>query len=277
MKYLLYCLPILTILSLLCSCEGIFDGIYDKVPDEEDPEVIIEGDTISGTLYVEANAWDEWFYIDFHAIRRAVTAVSEGEPIDSSCFQFDPYKIPTELTGEWDGKSRLCTYRFRVLTGGGLADNEYVSEVPIDPQPAPEAWDLAIHRNDCRTNGGSVLRTPYLVIESLPRNYEQFQKEMLSGLRDTAFCADTEVENAVFVDNSTMLSELVPCQAIHLNSVLSSWLVMSIPPFPPTFTHDDGVFLLRMNDGTVAALRLLNYVSPKNVKCCLTIQYKYPI
>lgn len=276
MKYLDKYLPLMSMLALLCSCEGLFDGLYDKVPDEEQPEVNVVGDTISGTLYIEASAWDEWYYIDFHALQQAMTAAHETGIVDSSQFVFEPYNIPTTLTGEWDGQSRLCTYRFRVLSGGGLNDNEYVSEVPTDPQPAPEAWDLAIHRNDCRTNGGSVLATPIPTIEMLPRSFERLQNELLLGGRDTTFCGDQPTENVIFVDNSTMLSELVPCQAIGVNNVLSSWLVMSIPPFPPTFSHDDSVFLLRMSDGTIAALRLLNYVSPKNVKCCLTIQYKYP-
>lgn len=261
---------------LLCSCEGIFGGIYDTIPDGDQPAIDVAGDTISGTLYVEANEWDEWFFIDFHALRAAMTAVGKGEPMDSSCLHFEPYKVPLTLTGEWDGKSRICTYRFRVLTGGGLDDNEYVSEMPTDVQPTPEAWDMAIHRNNNRTNGGAALETSYNSIASLPQSSALLLQEMAAIGKDTTFVKDIETENEVFVDNSTMLSELIPCQAIAVNRELSRWLEMHIPPFPPTFDHNDHVFLLRMADGTVAALQCTNYISSKNVKCCLTIGYKYP-
>lgn len=276
MRLIIERLLLISLLPLLCSCEGLFDGLYDELPDSQQPEVSVAGDTISGTLYVEANEWDEWFYIDLHAIRDAVTAASKGEPMDSSCFIFEPYKVPLTLTGEWDKKSRICTYRFRVLTGGGLSDNEYVSEIPTDAQPEPESWDLAIHRNNNRTRGGSALETTYSSLESLPQSSALLLQEMAAAGQDTAFMSDQETENEVFVDNSTMLSELIPCQAIAINRVLSRWLVMQIPPFPPTFEHNDHVFLLRMADGTVAALQCSNYISSKNVKCCLTVGYKYP-
>lgn len=277
MKYSIICLLLTTMLALLSSCEGLFDGIYDQVPEGEESEIEVAGDTISGTLYIEAPAWDEWFYVDLHALRQALTAAHQGEPLDTSLLTYKPYKIPTTLTGEWDQHSRICTYRFRVLTGMGLSDNDYVSEVPADPQPEPDSWDFAIHRNDCRTNGGSAFLTPYQSIGELPCGIKELMNKLNASGLDTTFVADEMRENVVFVDNSTMLSELIPCQAIEVNVVLSSWLVMSIPPFPPTFSHDDHVFLLRMSDGSVAALRLQNYVSAQNVNCCLTIQYKYPV
>jgi len=276
MKYINECLSLLALIVLLCSCEGILEGIYDKIPEGEEPTVEVAGDTISGTLYVEASEWDEWFYIDFHALRSAMTAFGKGEPMDSSCLLFEPYKIPMTLTGEWDKHSRICTYRFRVLTGNGLEDNEYMSEVPVDAQPAPEAWDMAIHRNNNRTHGGSALETPYLWLEQLPESSEELLRQMITTGFDTTFVADVASENEVFVDNSTMLSEFVPCQAIEVNPVLSRWLIMHIPPFPPSFDHNSHVFLLRMQDGTIAALQCTNYISAKNVKCCLTIGYRYP-
>lgn len=260
---------------LLTSCEGIMSGIYDEPPGGGS-SVVAVGDTISGSIYIEANHWDEWFYVDLHAIRDAVTAANAGEAMDSSCLRFDPYKVPRTLTGEWDGTSKIYTYRFRVLTGGGLDDNELLSTVEVDTQPEASSWDFAIHRNNNRTNGGAALETSYSSISELPVNSATLLKEMASAGKDTVFVADTYSEKDVWVDQSTMLQEIIPCQGIMINEVLSRWMIVELTTPPPIFHHNGHVFLLRMNDGTVAALRCANYISAKNVKCCLTIEYLYP-
>jgi hypothetical protein len=46
---------------------------------------------------------------------------------------------------------------------------------------------------------------------------------------------------------------------------------------PPAFTHNSNVFVVRLADGTYAAIRLKNYIGTTNRKCQLTIEYKYPI
>mgnify|MGYP004623850459 CR=1 FL=1 len=42
------------------------------------------------------------------------------------------------------------------------------------------------------------------------------------------------------------------------------------------FSLNNHVFILRLKDGTYAAIQLENYLSPKGVKCWMTINYKYP-
>ena len=260
---------------MLTSCEGIMSGIYDEPPGGGS-SVVAVGDTISGSIYIEANHWDEWFYVDLHAIRDAVTAANAGEAMDSSCLRFDPYKVPRTLTGEWDGTSKIYTYRFRVITGEGLDDNELLDVVEVDKQPEAPSWDFAIHRNNNRTNGGAALETTYSSMDELPVNSATLLNQMASAGKDTTFVGDIYTEMDVWVDQSTMLQEIIPCQSIMVNQVLSRWLTMKIPPMPPSFNHNGHVFLLRMNDGTVAALRCANYISAKNLKCCLTIEYLYP-
>ena len=196
--------------------------------------------------------------------------------MDSSCLHFEPFKVPMTLTGEWDGASKIYTYRFRVLTGGGLNDNELLNTIEIDTQPEAPSWDFAIHRNNNRTNGGAALETTYSSISELPVNSTTLLNQMASEGKDTAFVVDTYSEKDVWVDQTTMLQEIIPCQGIMVNEVLSRWLTMEIPPMPPSFHHNGHVFLLRMNDGTIAALRCANYISVRNVKCCLTIEYLYP-
>ena len=257
------------------GCEGILSNIYDE-PTERGTDIVTRDDTISGTLYVEANAWEAWYYVDLHAIREAVRRSHTGEAFDSACLHFEPYAVPRTLTGAWDGQSAIYTYMFRVLTGSGLDDNELLATEPTDAQPAPPTWDLAIHRNNVRTNGGSALETPYSSLSALPSTAQVLLDQLAKAGRDTTFTGDVWVETDVWVDQSTMLQETIPCQGIEVNEVLSRWTTMVIPPMPPSFRHNGNVFLLRMTDGSVAALRCANYISERNVKCCFTIEYIYP-
>jgi hypothetical protein len=89
--------------------------------------------------------------------------------------------------------------------------------------------------------------------------------------------ADEWNETDVWTVQDKMLLGLIGNQRMKVNNVLGNWLRMSIPPIPPVFTMNSHVFIVRFGDGTYAALRLKNYIGPTNVKCCLTIEYKYPI
>ena len=91
------------------------------------------------------------------------------------------------------------------------------------------------------------------------------------------FTEDEWTENAVWADQSQMLNCYIGSQGIRINNVLSSWLTVDLPPIPPAFTHNNHIFVLRLSDGTYAALQLANYLSPSGTKCFLTINYKYPI
>ena len=59
-----------------------------------------------------------------------------------------------------------------------------------------------------------------------------------------------------------MLLSLVPSQGINVNKVLSSWLEFKFN-VPPDYIHYKNVFILRLADGTYAALQLANYISPE--------------
>lgn len=271
-----YILPLILLCAMmLTACDGILSSIYDE-PFDKGPSVLSWGDTIRGSLYIEANEWDEWFYVDLHAIHEAVTAANDGEPMDSSCLHFEPYKVPTTLTGEWDGRSMIYTYLFRVLTGRGLEDFELLDGRETDTQPEAPSWDFAIHRNNNRTNGGAALETSFSSMDELPINSATLLNQMSSEGKDTAFVSDTYSDKDVWVDQTRMLQEIIPCQGIMINEVLSRWMIVELTTPPPIFHHNGHVFLLRMNDGTIAALRCANYISARNVKCCLTIEYLYP-
>ena len=94
--------------------------------------------------------------------------------------------------------------------------------------------------------------------------------ESSDAFRNMVFTEDEWTENEVWDNQDQMLMGYVPSQGIELNRVLSSWLCMDIPPMPPAFSMNNHVFILRLKDGSYAALQLENYLSPKGTKCYLT-------
>ena len=89
------------------------------------------------------------------------------------------------------------------------------------------------------------------------------------------FRSDEWSENEVWSSKEQMLLSLVPSQGININKVLSSWLAFKFN-VPPDYIPNKHVFILRLADGTYAALQLTDFISPEGKKCFLTINYKYP-
>ncbi len=244
-------------LSLLTACNGIFDDIYDK------PQPIIPS---RGQLLIDATSWTDWYYVDLPALH-ALSESDDENALLKAQTEFAAYPIPFSLTGSSDGRSGQYMYWFDVW-GEGIKKNEFREFTPCDAQPEPDSWSFAVHRNNVRTNGGAVYETQYKSMDELPESSEAFS--------NMKFTEDEWSENEVWDSQEQMLQCLVPSQGISINKVLSSWLSMKIPPMPPAFSLNNHVFILRLKDGTYAALQLENYQSSTGTKCWLTINYKYP-
>lgn len=243
----------------LSSCDGIFGGIYDEPPVEN-------CETAAGQLYVDASKWGYWHYIDLKAVSREVLA----DPSFNPSSLWSHYAVPLEETAGTAGEHApgIYTYWYDVF-GQGISKNEYRDFYPTEPQPAPEEWTIAVHRNNVRTNGGAVARTGYHSFDELPEG-----TRWLDGLE---FVPDEWNEKDVWTIQDRMLLGLIGNQGIEINSLLSSWLRIEIPPMPPAFTHGNDIFILRLADGSAAALQLEDYQSATGTKCCLTINYRYPL
>ncbi len=244
-------------LAALQSCNGIMDGIYDNPP-------AAPAATVDGQLYIDASDWAEWHYIDFPALARAVN--DDPEFNTSSLWSTYPVAMPGE--GSADGKSGIYTYWYDVF-GQGISVYEFRDHTPGPAQQAAENWTIAVHRNNVRTNGCAAAVTDYRNIDDLPTDAEY--------LESLHYEQDAWNETDVWVIQDHMLEGLIGNQGIEVNPVLSSWLEVKIPPMPPAFVLNDWVFVLRLPDGTYGALQLADYQSPRGVKCCLTINYRYPL
>lgn len=256
-------------LMMLTACNGLFDDIYDQ------PEPIVPA---KGQLVIDATSWTDWYYVDLEELHQLTTDGDE-EGLQRAQTEFQAYPIPMTATGEKDEteaghaaatqgkKAGQYMYWFDVF-GEGIKKNSFTNFTPTAGQTEPEKWTFAVHRNNVRTNGGAVLETTYTSMAELPESSE--------GFKNMKFTEDEWTENEVWDSQEQMLMSYVPSQGIEINKVLSSWLSMEIPPMPPSFSMNNHVFILRLKDGSYAALQLENYLSPKGEKCYLTINYKYP-
>lgn len=227
----------------LTACNGVIDGIYDEVPAAGQNEI-----------YVDATDWKKWHYIQF--------------TVNNSQFTVTSYDIPTEEVAEWDDKGTgIYTYWYDVL-GEGISKREFRGKYPTASQEEPEEWDIAIHRNNVRTNGGAVYQTSLTSIDDVSNS-------TIYALMP--FTEDEWNETDVWTIQERMTQGLVGNQGIKINNELGKWLTINIPPIPPTFNHNGNVFILRLKDGTYAALRLKNYKTPSGQNCGMTIEYRYPL
>lgn len=242
---------------MLMSCNGVFDEIYDK------PIEIIPA---KGEIVVDATSWTDWYYIDLQELQR-LTEQNDEEALIKAQTVFQAYPIPMTLTGESDDTTGQYLYWFDVF-GKGVENNEYRSFTPTDKQPEPDRWTIAVHRNNVRTNGGEVYETAFTSMDQLP--------ESSAAFANVKFSPDEWSECDVWDSQEQMLLGLVPSQGMKINKLLSSWLALKIPPMPPAYVKNNHVFILRLSDGTCAALQLEDYLSPSGKKCYLTINYKYP-
>lgn len=231
---------------LLTGCSGMFDDIYDEPLRDEALQLGFNSSESDGrfTLVLDARNYDEWIYIDLHK------QTLEKRP------------IPTSLTGEWDGKSVWTRYNVQGSRYKFLEDRR------VDTQSVPDEWDLAIHHFDVRTNGGRVLRTGYTSIDALPADATCFSGEQ--------FVPDEWTSHQCIVDFSGMFDYNIWYQASPVNMVLTEWVRMDFSTPPPKYEASRRVYLLRMEDGTMAALHMTSYMSQAGTKGILSIDIKYP-
>ncbi len=245
-------------LSLAASCDGVFGGIYD-----EDKGSTTE--VKPGQLYIDATSWNDWYYIDLDSL---VDLIDKGDDaaLQQAQTKFTPWPIPqTEDKEAMRDSSGMYTYWFDIF-GKGMSNYERRGYKPTAPQPEPEHWTFAVHRDNVRTNGGSAYETEYTSMDEVPEEAEAFA--------DKTFTPDTWSERDVWVDRAEMLNCIMGNQGIRINQVLSSWLAFNIPPIPPTYALNSHVMILRTKDGEYFALQLQDYMNSQGTTCWLRINYK---
>lgn len=133
-------------------------------------------------------------------------------------------------------------------------------------QDEPTEWDIAVHRYDAKTNGGSVLETGYNDLNLV---------QSLESLPEGEFIEDGW--SKVTIDMSDMINDNIIYADSYVNTELSKWLDVDTGTMPPVYTLSSKVYLVRLEDGTLAAVRLSDFMSKSGVKGYMTIDYIYPL
>lgn len=152
---------------------------------------------------------------------------------------------------------------FHSLTIDSLAIDSTLAD-PFDESVTD--WDIAVHRYDARTNGGAALETDCEDIGDL------------DGVPEGTYVEDEWTDSTVYVDMSRMLEEIIGYSRCYVNVELSKWMDEDISGMPPSYTLSNKVYVVRLADGTHAAVKLTNYMkNGGTAKGFLTIDYAYPL
>ena len=145
--------------------------------------------------------------------------------------------------------------------------NKRVTTCAVDAA-APETWDFAVHRYDAKTNGGTVWESQAGAFDALPAP---------GSVSEEQWTADEWTTDRITVDMSQMMDGIILYAEDYWNPCLSRWLDVDTSTMPPIYTLSGKIYLLRMKDGTFAALRLANFMNDAAVKGYMTIDYLYPV
>lgn len=129
--------------------------------------------------------------------------------------------------------------------------------------PAPAAWDIAIHRYDAKTNGGAVAETGATGFNS-------------PTITPGEFVSDIWTTEKIVTDMSTMMDGYLSYTESDYNTELSRWLDVDTSTMPPVYTPSNKVYIVSLPDGTYAAVRLDDYMNQAGIKGYMTISYIYP-
>lgn len=135
-------------------------------------------------------------------------------------------------------------------------------------EDAPANWDFAVHRYDAKTNGGAVMECSATDFGSVPN---------INTIPEESFVADEWTTNKITVDMSQMMDGIILYAEDYYNPCLSKWLNVDTSTMPPIYTLSGKIYLLKLSDGSYAALRLSNYMSDAAIKGFMTIDYLYPV
>lgn len=134
--------------------------------------------------------------------------------------------------------------------------------------PAPTKWDIAIHRYDAKTNNAKVVGTPLTDIN---------QARTWENTDHLPEVADVWTTDKIVTDMSTMMDGYLSYADSYYNPELSKWLNVDTSTMPPIYTPSDKVYIIYLEDGKRAAVKLKDYMNSAGIKGYMSIQYIYPL
>ena len=147
----------------------------------------------------------------------------------------------------------------------GLVDESYIYEV--DGDEASFDWDLAFHKYDIRTNGGSAVKTSKTNLDDVTS----------STMPTTGFVED--VDGSVYADMTKMMKGFVGYQYVKINEVLTDWVTRTpTGTMPPTlYSLNKNVFVVYTKAGKYAKIQFYDTTNDKGDAVYPTFNYEYPM
>ncbi|WP_106829957.1 HmuY family protein [Parabacteroides pacaensis] len=201
-------------------------------------------------------------------------------------------EIPDSITYELAGFPTLCTIEnsnvtITVTSGSVNAKNDsLVLNLDLVPQGMPFPiqgvyrgilkagtvdesgfeWDIAVHRDDIRTNGGAALSTG------------QTDLAKVTSIPAGEYTEDTDGQQ-IMVDISHMTEWGPSYDYTKINKVLYEFLTRTptgaMPPY--TYAAPRTVFIVKCKDGTFATMQLVDFKDDMNTQFMHTLHYVYPV
>ncbi|MCM1290540.1 MAG: HmuY family protein [Prevotella sp.] len=134
--------------------------------------------------------------------------------------------------------------------------------------PAPAKWDFAVHRYDTKTNNAKVVGTSLTDIN---------QARSWTNSDNLPEVADVWTTDKIVADMSTMMDGYLSYVDSYYNPELSKWLIVDTSTMPPIYTPSDKVYILYLENGERAAVKLKDYTNSIGIKGYMSIQYIYPL
>lgn len=135
-----------------------------------------------------------------------------------------------------------------------------------DDMTEPTDWDIALHRYDVKTNDGAVMKTAFTSLSDL----------IASGRMPSGEYDEDNQDDSVTVDLSQMMSGNIIYHHTNINRTLR-WVELDMKTMPPGYNVSDNVYIIRLKDGTYAAVKLYSYRNNASQTGHMTFDYIYPL
>ncbi len=133
-------------------------------------------------------------------------------------------------------------------------------------EAAPEKWDIAMHRENVKTNEGSAIKT-----------YETSFDALTAIPEGSVFMPDVLTYTEVVIDNSQMMQEIIIYDTTEINMVLEDWVTRS--GMPPVYSVQPNVYVVRTKEGKYAKIQFTSYKGGEtgDETGFATFTYAYPV
>jgi len=184
----------------------------------------------------------------------------------------DPANIPTE--DKDNAYSYIDATEYTNWVYLNLKDGSQTTLAYDNTADIPAEWTFAIHRYDCKTNGGSAYETSFSTLDALTAAIEDGSFSVPDASQFTA-----DEDSKITIDMSGMMEGNIGYADSKVNTVLGKWLDVNTSQMPPIYTMSNKVYLICESDGTVAAIKFTNYANPQksNTKGYISFDYIYPL